>query len=236
MRIAICDDQEAQCLLLTQQIARLAKNLNLPAQIQTFKSADAFLFAYETDKNYDLLLLDIQMPRLSGMDLARRLRRQKDDLTIALITASERYALEGYEVDAIAYLLKPVSDQALSALLTKAALRKPAERILVRLRDETVKVSLSQILYLESAAHDTLFKLADGTQLICPQGLSHFEADLALLYPGRFFRIHRCYLLYLPAVTAIHRKEVILTNGEALPIARGRFSLLNQAYLAYYHG
>ena len=76
MRIAICDDQEAQCLLLTQQIARLAKNLNLPAQIQTFKSADAFLFAYETDKNYDLLLLDIQMPRLSGMDLARRLRRQ----------------------------------------------------------------------------------------------------------------------------------------------------------------
>lgn len=236
MRIAICDDQEAQCQLLTQQLLQLAKNRSLPVQIQTFVSADAFLFAYETDKNWDLLLLDIQMPRLSGMDLARRLRRKKDDLTIALITASERYALEGYEVDAIAYLLKPVSDQALSALLTKAALRKPAESILVHVRDETVKVTLDQLLYLESAAHDTLFKLVDGTQLVCPHGLSYFETTLETSYPRRFFRIHRCYLLHLPAISAIHRKEVILVNGEVLPVARGRFPLLNQAYLSYYHG
>ena len=69
-------------------------------------------------------------------------------------------------------------------------------------------------------------------------GVTAYAADHRKKRPsaGRFFRIHRCYLLYLPAVTAIHRKEVILTNGEALPIARGRFSLLNQAYLAYYHG
>jgi len=229
MRIAICDDQPAQLQLLQEQCRRWGASRSVPVQVQTFETAEAFLFAYETDKAFDVLLLDIQMPGLSGMDLAHRLRAAGDSLTLALITAIPDYALEGYTVDALAYLLKPVSDEALYALLDKACKRAPTPFVLVDHNGITERILLSSILYLESQGHDTHI-VCEGRTLISPHGLSHYTQQLG----STFHRIHRCYLLNLAHAASIHRKEVILDNETSLPVARGRFEPLSQAYINYY--
>ena len=229
MRIAICDDQLAQLQLLQDQCRRWGISRSVPGQVQTFETAEAFLFTYETDKAFDVLLLDIQMPGLSGMELARRLRTAGDSLTLALITAIPDYALEGYSVDALAYLLKPVSDKALYDLLDKVNKRSPTPFILVDHDGITERVPLSSILYLESQGHDTHI-VCEGRTLISPHGLSHYAQQLG----PNFHQIHRCYLINLAHAASIHRKEVHLDNDAALPVARGRFESLSQAYLAYY--
>lgn len=229
MRIAICDDQPAQLLLLQDQCRRWGALRSEPVQLLPFASAEAFLFAYETDKALDVLLLDIQMPGLSGMDLARRLRGANDNLTLALITAIPDFALEGYSVDALAYLLKPVSDESLFALLDKARRLTPAPFMLVEHDGLTERIQLSSILYCESQGHGTRVVCTDRA-LLSPRGLSHFAAQLG----PAFHPIHRCYLINLAHAAAIHRKEVTLTDGTALPVARGRFEALSRAYLAHY--
>ena len=229
MRIAICDDQPAQLQLLQEQCRRWGASRNVPVQVQTFGTAEAFLFAYETDKAFDVLLLDIQMPGLSGMELAHRLRSAGDSLTLALITAIPDYALEGYTVDALAYLLKPVSDEALYTLLDKACKRAPTPFVLVDHNGITERILLSSILYLESQGHDTHI-VCEGRTLISPRGLSHYTQQLG----STFHRIHRCYLLNLAHAASIHRKEVLLDNETSLPVARGRFEPLSQAYINYY--
>lgn len=229
MRIALCDDQPAQLLLLQNQCRCWGASRSVPVQVQTFETAEAFLFAYETDKAFDVLLLDIQMPGISGMDLAHRLRTAGDSLTLALITAIPDYALEGYTVDALAYLLKPVSDEALYALLDKAYKRSPAPFALVDHDGVTERILLSSILYLESQGHDTHI-VCEGRTLISPHGLSHFAKQLG----SDFQQIHRCYLINLAHAASIHRKEVLLDNDTSLPVARGRFEPLSQAYINYY--
>ena len=229
MRIALCDDQPAQLQLLQEQCHRWGISRSVPVQTLSFDTAEAFLFNYETDQSIDVLLLDIQMPGLSGIDLARRLRAVGDSLTLALITAIPDYALEGYTVDALAYLLKPVSDAALYALLDKAFKRTPSPFVLIDHDGMTERIPLSSILYLESQGHDTHI-VCESRTLISPHGLSHYARQLG----PSFHQIHRCYLLNLAHAASIHRKEVFLDNETSLPVARGRFEPLSQAYINYY--
>ena len=229
MRIAICDDQSAQLMLLQEQCRRWSALRGEPVQLFAYQSAEAFLFAYETEKQLDVLLLDIQMPGLSGMELARRLRADHDSLTLALITAVPDYALEGYSVDALAYLLKPVSDESLFALLDKAHRLAPAPFILVDHDGHTERVLLSSIIYLESQGHDTHVVCVNRT-LVSPRGLSYYAQQLGT----DFHQVHRCYLIHLAHAASIHRKEVAMDNGTVLPVARGRFEPLSRAYMNYY--
>lgn len=235
MRIAICDDQNAHLVFLKDCCRRWGESRGENVQALCFSSAEAFLFAYEKDKQLDVLLLDIQMPGLSGMELARRLRESRDSLTLALITAVPDFALEGYQVDALAYLLKPVSDEALFALLDKVKDRSQPPFLLVDHDDQTRRVKISDILYLESQGHNTRI-VCTGEELISPHVLSYFENLLSDQFAGQFHRCHRCYLINLARTASIHKKEVLLDQNHQIPVARGRFEPLSRAYMAYYRG
>ncbi len=233
MRIAICDDQKAHLALLQEGCRRWGESCGEKVQVLGFSSAEAFLFSYEKDKRLDVLLLDIQMPGLSGMDLARRLRENRDFLTLALITAIPDFALEGYQVDALAYLVKPVADEALFALLDKVRARARQPFLLVDQEDGTRRLAIPDILYLESQGHKTRI-VCKGKELLSPHLLSYFESLLAEQFPGQFHRCHRCYLINLACTSSIHKKEVLLDENQRVPVARGRFEPLSCAYMAYY--
>lgn len=233
MRIAICDDQPLQLSLLQAQCRRWGQGCGEAVELLGFASAESFLFAYETDKQIDLLLLDIQMPGLSGMQLAQKLRQSRDSLTLALITATPDFVLQGYEVSALAYLLKPVSDEALFALLDRVKAQRVPPSVLIDHDGITERVPLSDIIYLESAGHNTRI-VCTQQSIESPHVLSYFEAQLAEQFPGRFHRCHRCYLIHLAHAASLHKKEVILEPDYHIPVARGRFEPLSLAYMAYY--
>ena len=104
MRIAICDDEKAQRSLITKYLQEWARENGQILELSEFPDAESLLFCWEDEKRFDLLILDIEMGALSGMELAERIRRENEDIPILFITGYETYMAQGYEVSAIQYL------------------------------------------------------------------------------------------------------------------------------------
>ena len=152
MHIAICDDDPRQAQALHDAVAAWAKERSLPCRVEEFPSGEALWFACEGNDLYSILLLDVEMPGISGIELARRLRSSGSRAEIVFVTSHFELAGEGYEVDALHYLIKPVSTEKLFSVLDKAADRLAAEPngVVITCGGETVKLYESDILYAES--------------------------------------------------------------------------------------
>ena len=150
-RLAICDDNQADVSYLQALLEKWAESAQTSLKIESYPSAEAFLFQYEEDKSFDLLLLDIEMGRMSGVELARRLRRENRRVQIVFITGYMEYIGEGYDVEALHYLLKPVTQEKLCSVLDRAAerLKSKEKELCLSLPGAVVRVALCEIRYLE---------------------------------------------------------------------------------------
>ena len=141
-RIAICDDEQNQIEYITSIVASWSAHEGHGCEIRTFASAEAFLFEYEEDKAYDILLLDVEMKNMNGIKLAKRIRKDNNRAEIIFITSHFEFVGEGYEVDALHYLIKPISAEKLTQVLTKAAEKISVEppSVVISCEGETVKL------------------------------------------------------------------------------------------------
>lgn len=236
LRLTICDDEPVQLSFLEALVTDWAKQTNTELKIEFCRNADQFLFLWEEKKNIDILLLDIEMPGMSGISLAHKLREMGESLQIVFVTGIADHVLEGYDVDAVSYLLKPVRKEKLFYCLDKARARcrKKEPELVLETGGGVTKVKLSDICYLESAAHDTLVICSNGKDAVrCRTGILQMEQQLQK-ESDSFFKIHRSYLINLAHVERISRKEVVMDNAAVLPIARGKWEGCNQAYLNFY--
>ncbi len=120
LHIAICDDHRTEIDYLKTLVSQWANERDFALRISTFESAESFLFAYDEDKSFDILLLDIQMKAMDGVELAKQIRKDNESLQIIFITGYPDFMAEGYEVSALHYLLKPVDSKKLAPVLDKA--------------------------------------------------------------------------------------------------------------------
>ena len=234
--MAVVDDEGTACELIAGMARAWARSRGVAAEVATFASAEQLLFSLD-DEPRDVVLLDIEMPGEDGMALARRLRARGERAQIVFVTGVIDHVLDGYDVDAVSYLLKPVRAERLCAALDRALERLGrAEPVLVvEGAGETSRVPVSRVCYLEARGHDTLVTLAGGERLTSTQGIARLEDELAGL-SGQFFKVHRSYLVSLPHVCRITRREVEMDTDDALPVARGRWEGLNRAWLAWCKG
>ena len=251
LHITICDDEQAQLSLLQALLTEWSKVRKYETEINLCQNADQFLFHQEEKRKTDILLLDIDMPGIDGLSLARRLRAEGERVQIIFVTGLSDYVLEGYDVDAVSYLIKPVVKERLFCCLDKAKERcgTPDPVLLLETPGGTARVKLMDICYLESAAHDTQVHYTHSSHDIgitftgtnpaisdsirCKTGIHELEKRLQAQC-NAFFKIHRSYLVNLAYVNKIARREVLLDTGESLPVARNRWEALNKAYLEYY--
>ena len=119
-KIAICDDSDADTQYVLDMVNRWAVSSDYTLQINTFHSAESFLFHYSKESDFDILLLDIEMGDMDGVEMAKKIRKDNDTIQIIFITGYSDYILEGYEVAALHYLIKPVKEEKLSAVLNRA--------------------------------------------------------------------------------------------------------------------
>ena len=235
LRITICDDEEAQLSLLEAYVREWAGIRQQEMCVRLCGNAEQFLFEWE-EKRTDIALLDIDMPGSDGLSLARRLKREGDAVQIVFVTGLAEYALEGYEVEAVAYLIKPVQKERLFACLDRAREKSGREEpgLLLETPGGMARVRLRDICYLESAAHDTLVHCVyEKEPLRCRVGIRQLEERVGER-GSSFFRIHRSYLVNLAYVNRIGKREAVMDTGEALAVARNRWEALNRAYLDYY--
>ena len=155
LHIAICDDEENEIEYLKHAVEDWAKKEDILTNIETYASAESFLFQYEECKNYQILLLDVEMSGMSGIDLAKNIRQNQDNVEIIFITSHFEFIGEGYEVDALHYLVKPVKISKMEEVLSKAKCKIEAgeSSIIIHYEGEVVKLNEEEILYLESLSH-----------------------------------------------------------------------------------
>lgn len=227
-KIAICDDCAADVRYLSALVADWAKAQGSPVVVKEFPSAEAFLFCYETENDFDILLLDIEMGELSGMDLAKRLRRDNGFVQIIFITGFPDFVAEGYDVSALHYLMKPVSADRLLPVLDRAAanLAKTEKRLKVVFDRQVCFLPLSQILYIEAQKQYVLIHSQDGEYRM-KASLGEVQKEL----DERFFRCQRSFLVNLCYVTRINPHCVVLQNGEEIPISRGMSEAIGKAII-----
>lgn len=228
-KIAICDDEQDQIEHISSVVSKWGSRNSCACDISIFNSAEAFLFEYEDNKAYDILLLDVEMKSITGIELAKRIRKDNNRSEIIFITSHFEFVGEGYEVDALHYLLKPIDDNKLIQVLNKAADKLSVEPtfVVISCEDGTIKLYESDILYVEAFLHYIVIHTKDKEYRI-KESISAFEEKLS----GDFYRIHRSYVVSLKHITRISRTSVNIGNAE-LPLSRGKYDDVNRAFIEH---
>ena len=225
--LAICDDAPADRDYLQTLVRQWAADRDHRVTVALYPSAESFLFRYAEDKDLQVLLLDIEMGPMDGVSLARTLRKDNDGVQIIFITGYSDYIADGYEVEALHYLMKPVDAAKLFAVLDRAVekLRRNEKFLTLELSGETVRLPVYQIRCAEvQGNYVTVHARADYTVKMT---LSELETRL----DDNFFRLGRSALVNLGCVARVTRTAVTLTDGSTLPLPRGAYERINRAII-----
>ena len=218
LRIAIVEDEANQ----REQLAIGVRGVlgSLEAELICLDEAVPLLARYAAGERFDLLLLDIQMPGMDGMSAAARVREFDADVLIVFITSMAQYAVQGYKVDALDFLVKPVTREVLDACLARALRRlrkrEPAS-LSVRSGGSLRIVPVSSILYAESREHRTLLRTREE-EIPCAGSLGSLEEALI---PHGFFRCHAAFVVSFAQVERLDGGEV-LVGGQRVPLSKHR--------------
>lgn len=228
-RVAICDDHAEDAAFVQQLLLDWAKERRVEVQAEQFSSAESFLFRYEEDKTFDILLLDIEMGEMDGVTMAKQVRRENETIQIVFITGYSDYIAEGYEVEALHYLMKPVNREKLFMVLDRAmAKHKQNERCLnLELSGEMVRLPFYEIRYLDVLKN--YVTVHAKREYTVKRTLGDFEAEL----DDRFFRVGRGLIVNLKEIRKVTKAQVYLADGTVLPLPRGAYEPLNRAIIAY---
>lgn len=232
-RIAICEDDAAQRDYEEALTRRWAKKREYKIALDAYAASEAFLFVCEDKPPYDLFILDIQMGEMDGIELAAKLRENDCDAAIIFLTGIPDYAIEGYSVGAVRYLLKPVNEADFFSLLDvlyEDRKKDSDSYFILEMGGNARKIKLTEILYAEARGHYIYMKTAAGAQ----EWKGAFSPLQTELGAKGFFLLKRGLLVNLAQVEQISRTECILGDGTTLPVARSKYRELNEAFIAYY--
>ncbi len=228
MKLAVVEDEAVHGRLLEQYIADWGKRNGIPVSVRTYPSAESFLFEWE-DMPADAVFADIQMPGMDGMEMVRKLREKDEKVPVVFATGIADHMQEGYEVEALNYLLKPLSAEKVSACLDRVLRRHAAAQFLMA---ETLggvrKLPLETVNYCEAAGHNTKLGLTGGEQLFCSSSLSTLERELA---EKGFVKCHRSYLCNLSNLNRITSEALVFDDGTVIPVSRRLYRTVNRAFI-----
>lgn len=228
--VAICDDTEEERLQAAEYAGRFFEREGIEVHIDTYAAGRELL---ESGRKYDLYLLDVLMPGMSGIDAAQALAEDKDHPVVVFITSSLESAVEGYRVEAAGFILKPVEEESFWSTMERVVRRrlgvKKAVLSLVHNR-VNVELPLERLAWFENRLHRVFVKLTDGEVLSVNQKLS--ELQLALEPHSQFLRCHQSYLVNLDYVDKLEDSCFYMRDGQMIPISRNFYK---QSKNAYYH-
>ena len=227
-KIAICDDCDADRQYVLRMVRHWAGAAGHTASVDCFSSAERFLFHYTGEPNYDILLLDIEMGDMDGVTLAKRLRKTNDTLQIIFITGYSDYISEGYEVAALHFLVKPVKEEKLHAVLHRAAekLTKNEKVLTFEAAGEMIRLPIYQIRYAD--VQGNYVTIHGQTDVTIKMSLGELERQL----DDRFYRAGRSVIVNLTQISRVTKAEIRLSDGTSLPLPRGAYNGINQAIIA----
>ena len=226
-KIAICDDSQIDRQYVMNMVQKWASLNSLLIHIDSYSSAESFLFSYEQNKDYDILLLDIEMGAMDGVSMAKQLRKDNDTVQIIFITGYSDYIAEGYEVAALHYLMKPVKEDKLFMVLDRAIdkLAKNEKVLNIESGGEMLRIPIYQIRYVDvHGNYITIHYTSDST---FKMSLHELEKNL----DERFYRAGRSVIINLAYINRVTRSEIKLKDGTIIALPRGAYEGINRAII-----
>lgn len=218
LSIDLCDDEEQVRLNVKEILYRMYTGDEI--EITEFASGQQLLLSCEQrNQTYDVAILDIEMPELDGIQVAKELRQMERDMQFIMLTSHAEYAVQGYELSIFRYLLKPLEEEKLFEAIQQIMQRKETEHVLYisSLQNITV-VKLSHILYIEANNQDIII-VTKNDRFQIRGNISDYEKRLK---QDGFYRIHRGYLVNVMYIKQVRKLEILLDNNEVLMLSRLR--------------
>ena len=208
-------------------IQQWSEKFGVSIHIDTFPSAEAFLFHYAEHKNYDILILDIEMGEMDGVSLAKSLRKENEIVQIIFLTGYSDYIAEGYEVAALHYLMKPVNKEKLFSVLDRAVDKVQKNETVLHLESggEMVRVPIHQLRYADVMGNYVTLHAKE--EYTVKMTLGELEKQL----DERFYRAGRSVIVNLTNITRVTKTEIKLNDGTAIPLPRGAYDGVNRAII-----
>lgn len=230
VRFILCDDDKKQLELLQNFTQKWAKEHGLELELLAFSSAINLLQQY-IPRHEDILVLDIIMPEMNGLELARKLRQANSDFSLIFLTSSRDFALSAYEVHPYGYLLKPTSYEDYSQLLD-SLYQKLAQYIIVKSGNETCSISIDELAWVEAVNRLVVFNLANGKKLEVRDTFNNITLKLGAY--SCFFKPHRSYIVNFKYVEHFNTKEISMRGSQlCIPLARGLDKEFKDKYFSF---
>lgn len=235
-RIGICEDEETQREHLTRMVISYYKAKGQIVEVETFESAEQLVFKYPDALPFSCMLIDIKLKEINGMELAKRIRREDKDIHIIFITGDRDYALDGYKVGAVRYLLKPYYKEDLFEALDCIGVKEMEQEekfdsyYCLNYNGEFVKIKISDILYAEVQGHYISLHTKDR-RLYFKESMKNIRSKMP---EDCFAQANRSVIVNIQNVERITKKECELCDGSVLSISRGCYENLNNKFMKYY--
>ena len=235
IRIAICEDDTTQLEYMKSLVQKWAEQNMIACETDGYISAEQLMFSFDDDFPYEIYILDIQMGKMNGMELARKIRQRDRDAVLLFLTGLRDYALEGYEVGAFRYLLKPVKEEEFYQIMSQIVSEReeaPVRYFILEQHGETLKIPYADIWSLEAKGHYVELSYGENTL--------EWKASLASLQEefeeNGFVVVRRGMLVNVSRISRVGKTECVLDNGVKIPVSRNQYKRVNEAFIMYYKG
>lgn len=232
INIALCDDNEAARVEVSGLVKEYSQKRGQALKLESYHAALELLNAIERGARFDVLILDIIMPGFDGIQTAAEIRRFDSCVKIIFLTSSPDFAVQSYTVNAFYYLLKPIDVEALFKILDlalDAVERDSSDGLIIRCKDGITHIGSDKLEFCE-IMHRTLYiHLTTGEVLESAGSMDSLEKQLS--GQPRFLRFHRSFLVNLNHIQSISRKSVTMSSRAEIPIPRGKYNEIKNAFL-----
>lgn len=218
LRIAVVEDDKTYAAQLKEYLVRYGTEKNQKISVALFPDGEDIVTDYSAE--FDIILMDVEMTFMDGMTTAERIREKDNEVVIIFITNMPQYAIQGYKVDAMDYVLKPISYFAFSQRIDRALTRvkkKEATYITVAQKGGKKKLNVDKICYVEVRDHDLIYHSTKG-DIVTKSSMKEAEDTLG---GTKFFRCNRCYLVNLEYVEDFRGNDVTVAS-DVIQVSRAR--------------
>ena len=234
MRIAACDDDLEFLQGLSKLLNSYSEENHCNVEYKTYTNPLELIMQMEKGIHYDMILLDICMPGMNGIQCAKDIRMYDNLVKIVFLTTSAEYAIESYSVKAHDYLLKPLQKERLFSLLCQVEKEEESLEkniIVVKTKVGITKIALAKLEYCEVVNRKLILHLTNKEDLECSIRINDLEEKLQGF--GMFLRAHRSFLVNMDYIRTLTTHSIIMEKGARIPVPREKYAQIKQTYMEY---
>lgn len=232
--IAICEDENSQLMVLRNKVQQYLKEKNIMATMETYDRSDLLKYDIQEGKYFDLILSDIEMPDMNGMNLARQIRNYLPNATIIFVTAYLKYAIDAYELEVFRYIPKNCLDEKLPKALEMAIKRIQIQLdrcYLIQTARKLEKIPLNQIVYIQRDGKNSMIITVDANVKSVRKSLSEVYKEI---HSEDFVFVDRGSIVNIAQINGIQKDEILLSNGVRLHASHTRLEEIKERMAVYW--